>query len=151
MAVESVMQEPNFDQVLERILARDARYQRDAYLFLREALDFTQKKVSKENKDTVRHVTGQELLEGIREFALTQFGPMTVTVFEEWGVRRGEDFGEIVFNLVENGLLSKTEQDSRDDFKGVYNFDQAFRQPFLPKNRLITPPPGERAIKPTQT
>jgi uncharacterized repeat protein (TIGR04138 family) len=151
MASESVMQEPNFDQVLETILARDPRYPREAYLFLREALDFTQKNISKENKDTVRHVTGQELLEGIREYALAQFGPMTLTVFEEWGVRRGEDFGEIVFNLVENRLLSKTDQDSRDDFKGVYDFTQAFRQPFLPKNRLSASNSEKRVIRPTQT
>jgi uncharacterized repeat protein (TIGR04138 family) len=150
MAVKQMMQEPNFDQVLESILASDRRYQREAYLFLREALDFTQKKVAKDNKNAVRHVSGQELLEGIRDFALAQFGPMAMMVLEEWGVRRGEDFGEIVFNLVEHGLLSKTEQDSREDFKGAYDFFQAFRQPFLPKNRPTSPRPAEPTTKPSQ-
>jgi len=62
------------------------------------------------------HVTGQELLEGIRQYALQQYGPMTVTVFEEWGVNHCRDFGEIVFNMVESGLLQKTETDTRNDF-----------------------------------
>ena len=129
------MQTPNFDQELEKILARDTRYHRDAYNFVREALDHTQKSVTKAKKDEPRHVTGQELLDGIREFALTQYGPMALTVLEEWGVRRCEDFGEIVFNLVEVGLLSKTDEDTRDHFKGGYEFQEAFAQPFLPKSK----------------
>lgn len=129
------MQEVNFDEVLEQIVAKDPRFHRDAYLFVREALDFTQKLIGKENRGLVRHVTGQELLEGIRQFALQQFGPMTVTVFEEWGVRNCRDFGEIVFNMVESGLLAKTEQDSRDDFRDGYDFTEAFRKPFQPRNK----------------
>ena len=73
------MQEVNFDEALDKILAANPRYARDAYHFLRESLDFTQKLISKENKGKVRHVTGQELLDGIRQHALQQFGPMTVT------------------------------------------------------------------------
>ncbi|MCL5096645.1 MAG: hypothetical protein M1608_03755 [Candidatus Omnitrophica bacterium] len=129
------MQEPDFGDILEKIINRDPRYARSAYLFLREALDYTQKSVSKRNQNKIRHVTGQELLAGIREYGLAQFGPMTLTVFEEWGIHRCEDFGEIVFNLVESGLLSKTESDSRDDFKGGYDFIKAFREPFLPKKK----------------
>lgn len=128
------MQTPNFEDVLSRILKKDPRYQREAYSFLREALDHTQKGVTKANKSEARHVSGQELLSGIREYALLQFGPMALTVLEEWGVRRCEDFGEIVFNLVEQGLLSKTEKDSRADFQDGYDFDAAFRKPFQPKN-----------------
>jgi uncharacterized repeat protein (TIGR04138 family) len=81
------------------------------------------------------HVTGQQLLDGIREFALTQYGPMARTVLNEWGIRRCEDFGDIVFNMVEQGLLSKTDQDSREDFKGGYDFDSAFVWPFLPPSK----------------
>lgn len=128
------MQTPSFEDVLSRILKKDPRYQREAYSFLREALDHTQKGVTKANKSEARHVSGQELLSGIREYALLQFGPMALTVLEEWGVRRCEDFGEIVFNLVEQGLLSKTEKDSRADFQDGYDFDTAFRKPFQPKN-----------------
>jgi len=134
------MQEVTFEETLEQILAKDPRYQRDAYFFLREALDYTQKLVGKENAGKVRHVTGQELLDGIRQFALEQFGPMTLTVFEEWGVRRCCDFGEIVFNLLEIGLLAKTDKDARADFEGGYDFEDAFRKPFLPLGKTIGQP-----------
>jgi len=130
------MQEVNFDVVLDQIVARDPRFARDAYHFLREAPDFTQKLISKENKGGVRHVTGQELLDGLRQFALQQFGPMAVTVFEEWGIRNCKDFGEMVFNMVESGLLAKTEKDSREDFQSGYGFTEAFRKPFWPESRL---------------
>jgi uncharacterized repeat protein (TIGR04138 family) len=130
------MQELTFESTLALILAKDPRYQRDAYLFVKDALDHTQKLVLKENKGELRHVSGQELLGGIREYALTQFGPMTQMVFEEWGIKRCEDFGEIVFNMVEIGLLGKTDQDSREDFANGYDFHEAFRKPFLPASRL---------------
>jgi uncharacterized repeat protein (TIGR04138 family) len=130
------MQEVNFDEALDLILAADARFHRDAYLFLREALDFTQKLIGTKNQGRVRHVSGQELLDGIRQYALAQFGPMTATVFEEWGIGNCQDFGEIVFNMVEFGLLAKTEKDSREDFRSGYDFTEAFRKPFLPETKL---------------
>lgn len=143
------MQEVSFEQALEQIQEKDTRYTRDAYHFVREALDHTQKRVIKSSRDSrtgrsdkpaegfpVRHVTGQELLDGIRVYALEQFGPMVPTVFEEWGIRHCSDFGEIVFNMVEIGLLAKTDKDSREDFKSGYHFDEAFRKPFLPESKL---------------
>ena len=130
------MQEINFDETVDVIIARDPRYTRDAYGFVREALDFTQKLVLKEAKGVIRHVTGQELLDGIRQFALQQYGPMVVTVFEEWGIKGCRDFGEIVFNMVEIGLLAKTDKDTRDDFQNGYDFTDAFRKPFWPRSRL---------------
>ena len=130
------MQELTFDSTLALILAKDSRYHRDAYLFVKDALDHTQKTVVKESREQVRHVTGQELLEGIRGYALVQFGPMAEMVFEEWGVKRCEDFGEIVFNMVEIGLLGKTDEDSREDFQNGYSFHDAFRKPFLPADKL---------------
>jgi len=133
------MQEVNFDEVLDQILARDPRYSRDAYVFVREALDFTQKLFLKENPQRHPHVTGQELLDGIRQFALQQFGPMAATLLEEWGVRHCRDFGEIVFNMVEFGLLAKTESDTREDFRNGYDFTDAFRKPFWPESRLKSP------------
>jgi uncharacterized repeat protein (TIGR04138 family) len=131
-----VMHEATFEEDLERILAKDTRYQRDAYFFVREALDHTQKAIVKEHHGQPRHVSGQELLAGIRDYALAQFGPMVITVFEEWGIRTCRDFGEIVFNMVESGLLAKTDRDSRTDFEGGYEFEEAFRKPFLPLTRL---------------
>ncbi|MBI3876983.1 MAG: hypothetical protein HY300_13690 [Verrucomicrobia bacterium] len=136
----------NVDDVLDEILARDTRYARDAYHFMREALDHTQRQQAKARKAEPRHVTGQELLEGIRIFALDQFGPMTLTVLDEWGVRRCEDFGEIVFNMVDSHLLGKTDKDSREDFKGGYDFHEAFRKPFLPSDAKTSAPPPEAPV-----
>jgi uncharacterized repeat protein (TIGR04138 family) len=132
------MQEINFDEAVDSIIAKDPRFARDAYAFVREALDFTQKLVVKEARGGIRHVSGQELLNGIRKFALEQFGPMVVTVFEEWGVKSCRDFGEIVFNMVEIGLLAKTDKDTRDDFQNGYDFTDAFRKPFWPQSKLKT-------------
>jgi uncharacterized repeat protein (TIGR04138 family) len=134
----------NFDEVVDLIIGRDQRYRRDAYCFVREALDHTQKKVVKSRQSQVCHVTGQELLAGLREFALQQFGPMALIVLEEWGIKRCEDFGEIVFKMVESGLLAKTEKDSRDDFKNGYVFEEAFRQPFLPAAKNTCPAPAAK-------
>ena len=130
------MQEVNFDGALENIIAIDPRFQRDAYVFMREALDFTQKLISRENQGKVRHVSSQELLDGLRQYALQQFGPMAMTVFEEWGIRTCQDFGAIVFNMVEIGLLAKTEKDTREDFKNGYDFTDAFCRPFWPASRV---------------
>lgn len=144
------MQELNFEEVVERIVKRDSRYTRDAYGLLKEALDFTQRKVQKKTPGKVRrisHVTGQELLEGVRQYSLREFGPMTITVLDEWGIRNCRDIGEIVFNMVENRLLAKTDTDSRDDFEPGYDFYEAFRKPFLPTVKL-TPKPPIRSIKP---
>ena len=137
------MQTPNYEEALATIVGRDPRYASEAYIFLREALDHTQKGIAKPNKNEARHVSGQELLNGIKNYALTTYGPMALTVLAEWGVRRCEDFGEIVFNLVEHGLLSKTESDSRADFQAGYDFETAFRQPFLPQQRLTAQPKTE--------
>ena len=130
------MHEVDFDEALDRILLKDDRFHRDAYLFMREALDFTQKLVGRENAGKVRHVTGQELLNGLRQYALQQYGPMAVTLFEEWRVTKCKDFGEIVFNMVEIGLLAKTDKDSRQDFQDGYDFTDAFRKPFWPEKKL---------------
>ncbi len=140
------MHELSFEEALEMLRAKDPRYAPDAYLFVREALDYTQKHVAKTARGRIRHVSGQELLAGIKDFALTQFGPMAMFVLGEWGIRSCEDFGEIVFNMVEIGLLAKTEKDSRADFAEGYDFGEAFRKPFLPKGEYkrsrCTPAPS---------
>lgn len=136
------MQAVNFDEILEQIVKKDPRYQSDAYFFLREALDHTQKIIGKAKKNEIRHVSGQELLAGIRDYGLQQFGPMTITVFEAWGIHCCEDFGEMVFNMLANNLLAKTEKDSREDFKGGFDFQEAFRKPFLPQNKTARNEPA---------
>lgn len=134
------MEQISFEDVLNGIVEKDPRYHRDAYLFLKEALDHTQKAIAKSNKKHCGHVTAQELLEGIREHALSAFGPMTLTVLEEWGVRTCEDFGKMVFVMVENKLLRASEQDSPEDFKTGYSFHEAFRRPFLPASKASVEP-----------
>jgi uncharacterized repeat protein (TIGR04138 family) len=130
------MHEVNFDEAVEQILAKDPRFSRDAYAFVREALDFAQKLVAKQSSGAIHHITGQELLEGIRQFALQQFGPLAATVFEDWGVKNCRDFGDVVFNMVEIRLLAKTDKDSRDDFQNGYDFTDAFQKPFWPQDKL---------------
>ena len=137
------MQNQSFEEVLDELVADDPRYQRDAYHFVREGLDYTQQQISKGEEGKVRHVSGQELLVGLRGYALEQFGPMALMVLTEWGIWRCEDFGEMVFNMVEHELLARTEEDSREDFKGGYDFLDAFRKPFLPTGtsaKPISPP-----------
>jgi uncharacterized repeat protein (TIGR04138 family) len=131
--VVSAMHGINFDEEIDKIMAKDTRFTREAYLFVKEALDHTQKMIGKPSKEDVpRHVSGQQLVEGARDYALQQYGPMALMVLKEWGIRSCEDIGEIVFNMVENSLLAKTDEDSRNDFKGGFDFEEAFRKPFLP-------------------
>ncbi|MDP7013592.1 MAG: hypothetical protein QF927_06370 [Verrucomicrobiota bacterium] len=128
------MQQFDYNEVLEIILAKDSRYPREAYQFVREGLDYTQHKMARmSGAKEPRHVTGRELTDGMRQYALETYGPMAGLLLDEWGIRSTEDFGEIVFNLVENNLLAKTEKDTRDDFAGGYDFDEAFTAPFQPK------------------
>ena len=127
------MQKLSFQETLDQIVAEDRRYDREAYVFVREALDHTIKTLKKDrSRNEARHVTGQELLEGIREHALKEYGPMAITVLGLWGVRNCENFGDIVFNLVEKGVLGKTDQDRREDFQSGYDFQAAFVSPFRP-------------------
>ena len=133
------MQDSEFADTVALICKEDNRFDRQAYNFVRLGLDHTVKELRKKDSSgsvRMRHVSGQELLEGIRKFALNQFGPMTTTVFEEWNIRHCRDFGEIVFNMVEIGLLAKTEKDTRDDFQNGYDFTDAFRKPFWPQSKL---------------
>jgi len=106
---------------LLKVLEGDRRYDPESYSFVMASLDFTTKRLGRKG-----HVTGQELLDGIREYALEQFGPMSRTVLESWGIKSTNDFGEIVFNMINTGMLGKTEQDSKQDFKNRYDFKSAF-------------------------
>jgi len=128
------MELPRPKDPIAALVAADDRYHRDAYAFLKEALEYTQRTLKRPVGEKTRHITGQELLEGIREYALKEYGPMALTVLSEWGIRRSEDFGEIVFNMVEHGILSNTENDSRKDFQDGYDFEKAFRSPFRPSS-----------------
>ena len=116
----------NILETIEHIVKRDARYKIDAYNFVLQALNYTVSKLKKS-----RHLTGRELLEGIRQYVKEQFGPMARTVLEHWGINFTEDFGNIVFNLVDAKILSKTEEDSIEDFKDGYDFKEAFGEKYI--------------------
>lgn len=124
----------DFNEVIRAIRKDDPRYARGAYYFLRQALDYSLKELHKRGElDKSNHLSGQQLLEGIRLYAIDQYGPMARSVFEHWGVKECEDFGNIVFNLVDCKVLGKTDQDSPQDFADGYNFGAAFDRPFKPE------------------
>jgi uncharacterized repeat protein (TIGR04138 family) len=134
------------------LLREDRRYKPEAYIFIFEALNFAQNVLGMGNEKSgellshshkegdpeeivERHVTGQELCEAIRQYALHQYGYMSKSVLNSWGLRNTGDFGEVVFNLIRIGKMKKTPSDTRVDFNDIYNFDTAFRDEFR-----ITPP-----------
>ena len=129
------MQDLEFSEIVGLICKEDSRFDRKAYTFVRQALDHTVKETKRKSPERTgksQHVTGAELLQGIRAYALDQFGPLTKTVLNKWGITRCADFGDIVFNLIEYNVFSKTENDRREDFADLYNFDEAFVKPFAP-------------------
>jgi uncharacterized repeat protein (TIGR04138 family) len=145
------MQKIGFAEALDSIVAADPRYQRESYIFLRDALDFTTKQQKKAKGTTVRHVSGPELLEGVRQYALKEFGPMVITVFDSWGIRSTEDVGHMVFNLIGAGIFGKTDEDSIEDFKNIFDFQEAFMKPYAPEKKVRAPkslPAPQRADQP---
>lgn len=132
---------------LTELLSRDKRYRFDAYVFVFDALRYGQEKMQLgrladssgveasddpfDDDEQARHVTGQELCEAIRRYALDQYGLMAKSVLNHWGVRETGDFGEIVFNLIDIGQMRKTDSDRREDFEDVYNFDQALTDRYV--------------------
>ncbi len=118
----------------------EGRYAVGAYLFLFEALEFTLKRIGKR-----RHVSGQELLTGIKDYALANYGAMGRAVFNQWGIHDSKDFGRIVFSLVEAGLMSKTDTDSLADFEHGFDFADVFEKRYVPSPPLR---PNKRSPKP---
>ena len=138
-----------FSAKVDAITARDPRFDREAYLFVRDALEFTTRQYKKKpsNPEIEQHVSGQQLLEGVRRYALEQYGPMVPTVFEHWRVHSCEDIGAIVFNLIEAREFGKAETDTLDDFRGGFDFHEAFVKPFRPVASSSSPeaPDSRRA------
>ena len=133
--------EDSFTEVIERILDKDSRFAPEAYVFISNAVQYTSSKLM-EQEEGRRHISGQELLDGIRDYAIGEFGPMAKTVFESWGVRNTLSIGYIVFNMVDFKLLNSSANDSINDFRNGYSFTEAFETPFLPaENANDTPLP----------
>lgn len=121
-----------FQTAVEEIASLDTRYHAEAYGFLRDSLEATIKRRKKSKKETGPHVGAAELLDGFRLHALSEFGPMALMVFDYWGVRTTSDVGAMVFNLVQTGVFGKTDEDTPESFRDVYDFREAFVEPFLP-------------------
>lgn len=119
------MAETRLEEGIREICHEDPRYGPNAYYFIFEALEHTLSRLN-----TRRHVSGRELLEGLREKALDTFGFLARTVFYEWGVTSTDDIGEIVFNLVKADLLMKNEDDTMSDFRDGFDFEEAFDEGF---------------------
>jgi len=117
-----------FEDIVERITESDFRYKREAYAFVMEALSYTQKKFK-----SIAHVTGEEMLDGMKELLLDKYGPMTKAVLDHWGIQTTEDFGNIVFHLVESKVLSKTKDDQLENFVNRYDFDEVFIKEYRKK------------------
>ena len=159
MRHDAGMQAMQFEQSVLSILKREKRFDAQAYFFLKDALDFTLKRIADGNDGQARHVTGKELLEGFRDLALDQFGPMASTLMREWGVRKCLDVGDMVFHLIEEQVFGKQDSDRREDFSEVFDFEESLIRPFLPQRKItlletrgrelpVTPLPGGRVSSP---
>jgi len=124
----------SFNEVVEQIIEKDSRFGKDAYIFLKDALEYTIKQRKRGKVETGSHVNAAELLDGLRQHALKEFGPMVMTVFEYWGIRTSADVGQMVFNLINAGVFGKTESDSVDDFDQALDFHLVFVAPFEPRS-----------------
>ncbi|MBN2379703.1 hypothetical protein JXM67_07875 [candidate division WOR-3 bacterium] len=112
---------------LQSVVNRDKRYRLEAYVFVIQAL-YRRMQNLKENTGERRHLTAVELLEGIRELGWERYGRLAKEVFEHWGVRATDDFGEIVFNLIEAGEFTKTDEDKREDFNAIFDFEDLIKR-----------------------
>ncbi|MFA4988920.1 MAG: Minf_1886 family protein [Candidatus Omnitrophota bacterium] len=110
-----------FSELIEGICAADERYSPDAYEFVFKGLTYAQKKLKKQS-----HITGRELSLGLRDYAVNEYGALARTVLAHWGIGKTEDFGNIVYNMIGKKLMSRSEEDRREDFNAVYDFEPAF-------------------------
>lgn len=124
----------SFVDAVRRSIHNDPRYHPAAYELVRDALHIAAKKFRDENADD-QHVSGQELLAGFRDHVLSEYGPMSLILLDQWGLKRGEDVGNIVYNLIGVGYFGKNDGDSLEDFSGGYDFTAAFSEPFLPSSK----------------
>lgn len=139
------MRNERFDAAVTAILKRDPRYPREAYQLISEVLQATLCRLRQESREQGRpeevdehrgnqHVTGRQLAEGLRDYMLDRFGPFAGPMLSDLRICRTEDIGVLVYNLIRVGAFGRSERDSLDDFAHVYDFEEAFREPFEPRN-----------------
>lgn len=127
----------DFEAAIRQIREKDPRYSTQAYDLVRVSLDHAQKIVHGEPKKgrglANRHVSGPQLLEGFRQHVLETYGPMSYQLLQSWGLRKTDDIGNIVYNIIATGLFGRSEEDDLAAFSNVYDFKTAFLKPFDPK------------------
>ncbi len=115
------------EKSIDQIIDEQGLYPREAFEFVRRGLAYTVERIHAQREPgESRHVSGRQLCEGLRDLAHMQWGLVARAVLSRWNIRTTDDFGKIVFTLVEHGELSKTDDDTIDDFKGVFDFTKAF-------------------------
>lgn len=134
------MRNEAFDNAVSRILAQDARYPREAYDLLPAALDYTVRALRAERQEgraqedeepgPQQHVSARQLADGFRDHLLAEYGPFAKGLLDDLNIRTTDDIGAIVYNLIAVGAFGKTEKDRREDFHDLYDFDEAFAEPF---------------------
>ncbi len=139
------MNDQSFEETAARICERDFRYDMEAYYFIRDALGYATRKFNRTGPN--RHITGAELSEAIRDYAIQEYGPVSYLVLTEWGLEKTDDFGEIVYSLINEGVFGKSEEDRKDDFKNVFDFADAFLTPFEPKVEIEPAKPRRTRTK----
>jgi uncharacterized repeat protein (TIGR04138 family) len=139
---------PEQTHPIVQLLQDDQRYKLDAYQFVRDGLAYAQEVLhlgerkatseesSGEGPREEQHLTGQQLCEAIRQYAISQYGLMAKTVLNSWGLRTTSDFGEVVYNLIRVGLMKKSKTDRREDFDNCFEFDQAFVNGFRSEDEM---------------
>ena len=120
-----------FQLAVHEVCRKDPRFSPQAYVFLCEALEHTAKMLDRAEGES-RHVTGQEYMQGWRDLAILQFGPMAWFVMCEWGVTRSEDVGAMVYNFIEIGYFKKNDTDSIEDFADGVDLQATLKKPFIP-------------------
>ncbi|MBT8045369.1 MAG: hypothetical protein KJO79_10500 [Verrucomicrobiae bacterium] len=128
------MQPTQFMDAVRAIISRDPRFDVGAYYFLKDALDFTVKRVMESNQGEHRHVAASELLIGFRDLALQEFGPMASTMMSEWRIQSCSDIGTMVFQLIDEGVFGKQDSDSLEDFAELFPLMETLDAPFAPRH-----------------
>src|SRR5262245_42522031 len=129
MAQKTKVAQPKKEVDWNKVMSTAGPYPLEAFCFVREGLSYTAEKThtnARELTDADRHISGQQLCLGLRDYAIERYGLLAPVVLEHWNVRRTDDFGRIVFAMIKEGLMSKTDDDTLDDFRAVYSFDEAF-------------------------
>ena len=133
------MKDEQFITTVEKMVTEDPRFSPEAYEFISDAVIYTTEQLLR-NGNKKRHISGKELLEGIKEFAMSEYGPIAKNVLENWGIKDSISIGHIVFNMVDNQLLGRSEEDTIEDFKGGFDFESAFSTPLTPSKKKVAAP-----------